>query len=134
MLQESRRNIVDTEAVASGIAEKLLENRQTIESAHSKLMETGGLLGRAHRAMRSMQQRETQRKLTLIAAVFFVVCLLIWAVVTLVSGGGSGSPPPTCTAGQSTLCDATHNEVIGPACPGCCCLAGLKPSDGCGCT
>ena len=48
ILNESRRNIVDTEANAAGIAEKLLENRQTIESAHSKLMETGTHTRRAH--------------------------------------------------------------------------------------
>jgi hypothetical protein len=105
VLNESRRNMMDTEAVAAGIAEKLLENRQTIESSHNKLLETGGLMGRAHRAMRSMQKRETQRKLFLLAAVVFVVLLLLWAVISLFSGGGGNSAPvvPVTTQAPSTV-------------------------------
>ena len=37
ILSESRRNILETESVAADIAEKLLENRQTIEASHSKV-------------------------------------------------------------------------------------------------
>jgi hypothetical protein len=93
LLLESRRNVLETESVAVGIAEKLLENRATMESSRDKLLETGGLMGRAHRAMRSMQKRETQRKLALFGAVGFVILLLLWAVVSLFAGGGGSSPP-----------------------------------------
>jgi len=112
ILADSRRNILDTEAVAAGIAEKLLDNRQTIESSHSKLLETGGLMGKAHRAMRSMQQRETQRKLMLLAAVTFVVLLLLWAFISLVSPSSSSpGPAPSPPATQTpTLRPTMHDN------------------------
>jgi len=90
--------------------------------------------------MRSMQKRETQRKLTILAAVIFVCALLIWAFVSLVSPDAPAPQTPAlqCVAGQSASCAAggaatNQTAVIGPGCPGCCCLAGLLPSGGCGC-
>jgi len=88
--------------------------------------------------MRSMQKRETQRKITILAAVVFVCALLIWAFVSLVAPDAPQPPALQCVAGQSAACAAggaatNQTAVIGPGCPGCCCLAGLLPSGGCGC-
>ena len=86
---------METEGIAAGINEDLLSHRSTILSTREKLLHTGGLLGRAHRTMRVMQNRDVQRKLCLYAAVAFVVLMfLAFAIQTLFPASKNNNPVP----------------------------------------
>jgi uncharacterized phage infection (PIP) family protein YhgE len=93
-LLNSRRTLEETESIAAGISQDLLSNRATILSSRDKLLHTGGLLGKAHRTMRSMQSRDVQRKICVYGAVGFVLLMfLAFAIRILIPS--SPAPPPT---------------------------------------
>ena len=100
-LLDSRRTLMDTEGVAGGIAEDLATQRGTIESSRGKLLETGGMFGRAHRAMRAMEKRETRNKVCVYVAVAVVVLAIFAAVVRVLAPSSTVvvvTPAPTSAA------------------------------------
>ena len=88
-LVESRRTLLETEDVANGIGQDLLEQRRTIESARDKLVATGGMFGRAHRAMRMMERRDYRNKVCIYVGVGVVVLALFAAIIRVLAPRGS---------------------------------------------
>eukprot|EP00553_Chaetoceros_curvisetus_P005986 CAMPEP_0204621936 /NCGR_PEP_ID=MMETSP0717-20131115/7594_1 /ASSEMBLY_ACC=CAM_ASM_000666 /TAXON_ID=230516 /ORGANISM="Chaetoceros curvisetus" /LENGTH=183 /DNA_ID=CAMNT_0051636501 /DNA_START=131 /DNA_END=682 /DNA_ORIENTATION=+ len=78
-LENARRVMADTEEVALEITEELSRNRETIESAHSRVRGVSSLTNRARRVLVSMQRREVQQKMVLygIGGVMFVALLFL---------------------------------------------------------
>jgi hypothetical protein len=106
---------METESIAAGISEDLLSNRATILSSREKLLHTGGLLGRAHRTMRSMQSRDVQRKLCVYGAVGFVLLMfLVFIVRTLFPGSSAPATTLTPTLTPSTLAPTSSKPTLQP--------------------
>ena len=93
-LLDSRRTLAETESVASGITQDLLSQRATIESAHNKVTATGGMFGRAHRAMRAMERREVKNKVCVYVGVGIVCLALFVALIKVLAPRGSPAPAP----------------------------------------
>ena len=97
-LLDSRRVIAETESVASGITQDLLAQRATIESSHNKILTTGGMFGRAHRAMRAMERREVKNKVCVYVGVGIVCLALFGALVKVLVPRSSAAPAPPATS------------------------------------
>jgi hypothetical protein len=83
-LERARRTMQETEAVALEITEELGHNRETLQSAHGRIREVGGLTGRAKRVLTQMNQRAMQQKMIVygvgVALVlgFFIMLWAMW--------------------------------------------------------
>eukprot|EP00558_Chaetoceros_sp_UNC1202_P007103 CAMPEP_0197245876 /NCGR_PEP_ID=MMETSP1429-20130617/10526_1 /TAXON_ID=49237 /ORGANISM="Chaetoceros sp., Strain UNC1202" /LENGTH=227 /DNA_ID=CAMNT_0042706449 /DNA_START=77 /DNA_END=763 /DNA_ORIENTATION=+ len=62
-LENAKRVMAETEGVALEITEELGRNRESIESAHSRVRGVSSLTNRARRVLVSMQRREVQQKM-----------------------------------------------------------------------
>ena len=80
-LDNARKVLEETEQVALEIGTELAHNRETIESAHGRVRQVGGLTGRARRIIQSMNQRAVQQKIMLYgmsASIIVVFVFLVW--------------------------------------------------------
>lgn len=78
-LERSKQIMADTEMVAMEITEELGRNRETIESAHSRVRGVNSLSNHARRLLVNMSRRETQQKM----AVYAVGVVLFLALLFL---------------------------------------------------
>ena len=78
-LERSKQIMADTEMVAMEISEELGRNRETIESAHSRVKGVNSLSNHARRILVNMSRRETQQKM----AVYAVGVILFLALLFL---------------------------------------------------
>ena len=78
-LENAKRIMAETEDVALEITEELSRNRETIESAHSRVKGVSSLTNRARRVLVSMQRREVQQKMIVygIGVAMFVAMLFL---------------------------------------------------------
>ncbi|KAL3927653.1 MAG: hypothetical protein SGBAC_012999 [Bacillariaceae sp.] len=80
-LENARKVLEETEAVAMEIGDELSHNRETIESAHGRVRQVTSLTGRARRVVQSMNRRAVQQKMLLYgisASVVIVFLVLVW--------------------------------------------------------
>jgi vesicle transport through interaction with t-SNAREs 1 len=77
IIQQAQRTIFETEEVGADIVIELGRNRESIESAHDRIREFGGVADMARRTISSMTQRETQHRFLINALYFslFVACI-----------------------------------------------------------
>ena len=75
----AQRIMADTENTAMEITSELERNRETIESAHSRVRGVSGLTNRARRLLVSMQRREMQQKMVVYAV--GLVCVIVVLVL-----------------------------------------------------
>ena len=78
-LERSKQIMADTEMVAMEITEELGRNRETIQSAHSRVRGVNSLSNHARRILVNMTRRETQQKM----AVYAVGVILFLALLFL---------------------------------------------------
>lgn len=78
-LENARRVMAETEDVALEITEELSRNRETIESASSRVRGVSSLTNRARRVLVSMQRREVQQKMIIygIGIAMFIALLFL---------------------------------------------------------
>jgi vesicle transport through interaction with t-SNAREs protein 1 len=78
-LEHARRVMAETEDVALEITEELGRNRETIQSARSRVMGVTTLTNRARRILVSMQRREVQQKMVVygVGVVLFLLVLFM---------------------------------------------------------
>mmetsp|Transcript_28756 Transcript_28756/g.43954 ORF Transcript_28756/g.43954 Transcript_28756/m.43954 type:complete len:230 (-) Transcript_28756:252-941(-) len=77
-LENARRIMAETEDVALEITDELSRNRETIESAHSRVRGVSSLTNRARRVLVSMQRREVQQKMVLYITGGVIVFVLLF--------------------------------------------------------
>ncbi|CAJ1952374.1 unnamed protein product [Cylindrotheca closterium] len=80
-LENARKVLEETEAVAMEIGEELSHNRETIESTHGRVRQVTSLTGRARRVVQSMNRRAVQQQMLLYgmaASVVIVFFVLVW--------------------------------------------------------
>jgi hypothetical protein len=111
-LIDSRRTLVDTEGVAFDIAENLLEQRNTIQSSRDKIFTTGNLMGTAHRAMKSLEKRETQRKVCVYVSVAIVVFAIFVSILRIVVPRTQHTVTIVITPSPTTLSPTPHPTMI----------------------
>lgn len=94
----ANRSLYETEEVASGVAQNLLQQRATLLSAKEKVFTFSSLLGLAQRSMRSLQDVEVRQRAVAYGAVAFCFLLLFIYVITALSKHAPGpSPTPSPT-------------------------------------
>jgi hypothetical protein len=98
-LQQSHRTVLDTEGVAHGITEQLNSNHDTITGIHSKILETGGLLGQAGRTLRQMQRMETRKKIILSGVI--ILLILVMALIIYVATSAKASSTNSTTGNNN---------------------------------
>lgn len=78
-LENAKRVMAETEDVALEITEELSRNRETIESAQSRVRGVSSLTNRARRVLVSMQRREVQQKMIVygIGLAMFIALLFL---------------------------------------------------------
>lgn len=78
-LENARRVMAETEDVALEITEELSRNRETIESASSRVRGVSSLTNRARRVLVSMQRREVQQKMIIygVGIAMFIALLFL---------------------------------------------------------
>jgi len=78
-LERSKQIMADTEMVAMEITEELARNRETIESAHSRVRGVNSLSNHARRILVNMSRREVQQKMMIyvVGAVLFFALLFL---------------------------------------------------------
>jgi vesicle transport through interaction with t-SNAREs protein 1 len=82
-LDKARRVMAETEDVALEITEELSRNRETIESAHSRVRGVNILTNQARRVLMNMQRRDTQQRM-IIYGIFvgmFIAVLFLFGFI-----------------------------------------------------
>ena len=77
-IHRSKQIMADTELVAMEITEELARNRETIESAHSRVRGVGALSNQARRILVNMNRREVQQKMVVYGVGFVLVLALLF--------------------------------------------------------
>ena len=77
-LEKSKQIMADTELVAMEITEELARNRETIESAHSRVRGVSALSNQARRILVNMNRREVQQKMVVYGVGFVLVLALLF--------------------------------------------------------
>lgn len=102
-LAQAQRTALETEEVALGIMGNLAENRETIRSARNKARNTIGLTQQAKHIVRSMAQREKQRKCMMCCFAMVLIGIIILIIYLSSSGksdSGSGSESNSGSGGR----------------------------------
>ena len=78
-IERSKQIMADTELVAMEITEELARNRETIQSAHSRVRGVNALSNQARRILVNMSRRETQQKMAVygVGVVLFLSLLFL---------------------------------------------------------
>jgi hypothetical protein len=78
-LEKSKQIMADTELIAMEINEELARNRETIESAHSRVRGVNSLSNHARRILVNMGRREVQQKMVVygVGIILFLVLLFL---------------------------------------------------------
>ena len=77
-LEKSKQIMADTELVAMEITEELARNRETIESAHSRVRGVSALSNQARRILVNMNRREVQQKMVVYGVGFVLLLALLF--------------------------------------------------------
>jgi vesicle transport through interaction with t-SNAREs protein 1 len=78
MILNAQRTVAETEEVGIEITTELARNRETIERAHGKVRDFGGVTDGARRILTSMARRDVQQRfiLAFIAAILFIAIVV----------------------------------------------------------
>mmetsp|Transcript_16258 Transcript_16258/g.19856 ORF Transcript_16258/g.19856 Transcript_16258/m.19856 type:complete len:238 (+) Transcript_16258:226-939(+) len=78
-LDRAKQVMAETEVVALEITEELSRNRETIESAHSRVRGVSSLTNQARRVLVNMQRREVQQKMVVygVGVILFLALLFL---------------------------------------------------------
>ncbi len=77
-IHKSKQIMADTELIAMEITEELARNRESIESAHSRVRGVGALSNQARRILVNMNRREVQQKMVVYGVGFVLVLALLF--------------------------------------------------------
>jgi hypothetical protein len=101
-LEETRKQLAETEEVAIGITGELQSNREKILKSHSKVGDVSGLVSQARRVLNNMDKRERNQKMAIGGMVFFMFCCMI-AIFVVMSKGSTAVTTVTTTTTTTTV-------------------------------